>query len=585
MLCHVPVPSLVSDCQSCQGNVVALLNLPTDVVCVSQPRPCGPSGPARGRMLHSRPWHGRARASILVTGYRSDAKAVCILGMHRGGTSAVTGVVHELGAFLGPSAHLMAPRADNPVGFFEHQLLTNLNDELLHALGGTWYAPPPLDEGWERAPHLDGIRVRARQRLHDDFGDASLWVWKDPRTCLTLPFWRSLLPKTKYVVCVRNPLDVARSLLARDGLEETKGIDLWLRHAVAALADATEMPLLVSYDDLVNDPSAEVARMAAFLELDVPPGNLARAQAQLADNAALRHHHTTFADQCASPAASFAAVALYAVLQRSVALQRAGALRFEDLVEVTGPLARRAARAHLDERDAEGRSLRLAAVDAHAAALVGALEARAAELGRARGDVTALTDRLGETTAAAARLGALLLAQKAEAAARFSARNAEVDALLLARDAEAAAQLSLHDAEAAARSASHEGEVAALRTAHEVDVTALRTAHGAEVVALRTSYDVEVTALRTAHDVDVASLQAQIAADAATTTGLRLAVRGAQTELSTAATEMGRLNALLLHLQTPAGIVKLALRGLLPSGVHRRLRTCVEWARGRPSAP
>ncbi len=82
--------------------------------------------------------------------------------MHRGGTSAVTGVLHALGAFLGPPEHLMARREDNPAGFYEHQLLTDLNDELLHALGGTWFEPPTLDPGWERAPHLDGLRVRAQ---------------------------------------------------------------------------------------------------------------------------------------------------------------------------------------------------------------------------------------------------------------------------------------------------------------------------------------------------------------------------------------------------------------------------------------
>jgi hypothetical protein len=32
------------------------------------------------------------------------------------------------------------------------------------------------------------------------------------------------------------------------------------------------------------------------------------------------------------------------------------------------------------------------------------------------------------------------------------------------------------------------------------------------------------------------------------------------------------LNTLLLHLQTPSGVVKLAARALLPSAVHRTLR-------------
>jgi len=581
--------------------------------------------------------HDAARASTLVTGYRSDAKAICVLGMHRGGTSAVTGVLHELGAFLGPTGHLMARREDNPAGFYEHQLLTDLNDELLQALGGSWHAPPRLDPGWERAPLLDDIRVRARQRLHEDFADAPLWAWKDPRTSVTLPFWRPLLPETQFVVCVRNPLNVARSLLARDGLDESVGIDLWMRHTVSALSGLETMPLLVLYDELVNDPAREVARIAAFLKLDATPDAVDRARAHLAGNAGLRHHHTTFAEACAAPAVSFAAVALYAVLQRSVVLQRAGALQLEALHDLAGPLAGRAARAHTAERHAESLSSQLAALDARAAGLAEALEARDADIARARGEVGALTRRLDQSTSDHVRLDAMLLEREAEAAARLSARNEEFAALLREREAEAAAQLSTsraemavlrsaHDAEVAALCAArdaeiatlhatHAAEVAAVRAARDVDIATLHRVYASEVAALRTAHEAEFTVLCAARDADIATLhathaaevatlhathaaevavlraghdaegaewQAQAAADAAAKDVLRGEVRRTSAELSAAGTEVGRLHALLLHLQTPTGIVKLALRVVLPAGVHRRLRS---WAGREPAGP
>ena len=58
---------------------------------------------------------------------------ICVLGMHRSGTSLATRALHLLGVSLGPDEHLMRPRADNPLGFFEHQPLTDLNDEILLA--------------------------------------------------------------------------------------------------------------------------------------------------------------------------------------------------------------------------------------------------------------------------------------------------------------------------------------------------------------------------------------------------------------------------------------------------------------------
>ena len=584
------------------------------------------------------PLHAWRTCTTLVTGYRRDAKAICVLGMHRGGTSALTGVLRELGAFLGPAEHLMVPRGDNPAGFHEHQLLTDLNDELLHALGGSWYEPPSLAPGWEHAPGLDALRARARQRLHDDFGDAPLWAWKDPRTSVTLPFWRPLLPETRFVVCVRNPLNVARSLRARDGLDEAAGVDLWMRHTVAALSSLTAMPLLVLYDELVNDPAGEVARIAAHLDIAATPDAVDRARAHVAGHANLRHHQARLAEACAAPAVSFAAVALYAVLERAIGLQRAGALEFLALHDVAGAFTGRAAQAHAAEREAGSLAAQVATLDARSTALAASLEAGEAELTRARGEAAELAERLDASTAGHARLeaalrdreaeaearmharneevAALLRAQEAEAEARLQARNEEVEALLRDREAEAAARLGASQADNAALRQAHALEVAALREAHETALAAQRTAHEAAVVALhaahaaelaterssrdaaldtlRAVHDGAVTSLRAAHDDELASLraahaaegaewQARAAADAAAADELRRELRQASGELNEAGTEVGRLNALLLHLQTPAGIAKLALRAVLPHSLHQRLRSWTGWRGGPPT--
>ena len=59
----------------------------------------------------------------------TPAKTVCVLGMHRSGTSVMSRMVELLGAYQGPESHRMPPRADNPKGFWEHLLLVAINDE------------------------------------------------------------------------------------------------------------------------------------------------------------------------------------------------------------------------------------------------------------------------------------------------------------------------------------------------------------------------------------------------------------------------------------------------------------------------
>ena len=119
----------------------------------------------------------------------------------------------------------MGPRGENnPKGFFENRAFVRFNAELLQSAGGIWKDPPSLPPGWEADPRLDPVRERAREMLESTFGDAPLWGWKDPRSALTLPFWQALLPDMRYVVCVRNPLDVAASLEHRNQLPPAAGL-------------------------------------------------------------------------------------------------------------------------------------------------------------------------------------------------------------------------------------------------------------------------------------------------------------------------------------------------------------------------
>ena len=41
---------------------------------------------------------------------------IVVLGMHRSGTSALTGMLHSLGIHLGPEEDLKSPQKDNPQG-------------------------------------------------------------------------------------------------------------------------------------------------------------------------------------------------------------------------------------------------------------------------------------------------------------------------------------------------------------------------------------------------------------------------------------------------------------------------------------
>ena len=73
--------------------------------------------------------------------------SVIVLGMHRSGTSALAGLLHELGLAMGPS--LMSGRADeNEKGFWEHEKIVSIHDCLWAHFGSGWSDPMPLPQGW-----------------------------------------------------------------------------------------------------------------------------------------------------------------------------------------------------------------------------------------------------------------------------------------------------------------------------------------------------------------------------------------------------------------------------------------------------
>jgi hypothetical protein len=250
----------------------------------------------------------------------ADPTIICVTGMGRCGTSLVARVLNLLGASLGPADHLMGPAASNLKGHWENEPLVALNDELLAFFGGRWDEPPTLAPGWHRSPALASLREKARAIIEEEFAGLDRWAWKDPRSSVTMPFWQNLLPPMKYIVCLRNPLDVASSLLRRDGYSIEKSGRLWLTYTASAIAHTSGRPrLLMFYEDLMDDWQAQVGRLVALLGRPRWPLDAVtlRAIGEFVDHE-LDHHRTAVAPSLQETGIPFAAQALHLMLRGAV---------------------------------------------------------------------------------------------------------------------------------------------------------------------------------------------------------------------------------------------------------------------------
>lgn len=350
---------------------------------------------------------------------------VVVLGFHRSGTSMVTRMLNLLGVDLGDEAALLAPEErDNARGYWEPRWMIELNDELLAVLGTSAFEPFRAESGWERSPTLDPLRERARTLLHEHFAERPQWGWKDPRTSLTLPFWRELVDAPlKCVVCVRSPADAVASALKRGvpGIDRWTYAVSWLDHVALPLATTThEERLLVFYEDALRDPAGEARRVAAFLGVEQPSAAALEPIVASVDPE-LRHHRTNAWDVAIDPGLPLETRTLYLQLRarrllEAPAADGAPAERIDEALEYVGALQRVTWR---ERGDADGRA-------AHATAELERLNERLAQREqelRSAGEQTALT------AAACKRLEG----EVAELRATLHARDAALTTILGSR--------------------------------------------------------------------------------------------------------------------------------------------------------
>jgi hypothetical protein len=237
---------------------------------------------------------------------------ICVAGMPRSGTSLVTQLLNRCGVSLGPAEQLMPADINNTDGFWENLRFVRLNERLLAASGGSWCAPPVA------LRPTPAITAEARS-IVAQFDAQEPWAWKDPRNAFTLPFWKTLLPSMKVLVCVRHPAETAASLLATgfvprtfywtatrpDSLIRLNGgvarfhrrlwgvvrtslsaetrrtlatefaLDLWRAYNTGILRETCASNRLVThYEAVLTNPRAELERILAFAGIQRSPAVL-----------------------------------------------------------------------------------------------------------------------------------------------------------------------------------------------------------------------------------------------------------------------------------------------------------------------
>lgn len=216
----------------------------------------------------------------------SKTPCVAVLGMHRSGTSAMAGLLSNLGIQVGQAQELLPATEFNQQGYYEnrnivacneailcHRVFQQLPEILKYAIfrnddkldGFGW-----LFGAWTTAEnHEDFADQAAQQAVNLYFSDLAAntaCMIKDPRLCLTLKHYLKFINIKAAIIMVRDPKAVAKSLFTRDRITPNVTFDLWRSYMNGCLTYLSNIPhLFVNYEKMMTDPKGTLQSVIELL--------------------------------------------------------------------------------------------------------------------------------------------------------------------------------------------------------------------------------------------------------------------------------------------------------------------------------
>ena len=199
---------------------------------------------------------------------------IIVLGSHRSGTSLVTRLINMMGAYFAIGDTALGANNENPKGFWERWDVIAANDEILSHYGCEW----DKLQHWKFVDTVAKKDATALKETDEKIKKIILeldanrpWVIKDPRMCLTFPYWKKHLEVPVIVAVYRNPLEIARSLKTRNEFSFSHSMALWEYYATGMANAVKDTPTVwVSHEDMLSNPVDTVKKLHDDLQkLDV----------------------------------------------------------------------------------------------------------------------------------------------------------------------------------------------------------------------------------------------------------------------------------------------------------------------------
>ena len=213
----------------------------------------------------ARPKHHAGRRLIVVLGMRLSGSSLCANLLSLLGVDIVEGI--------GRSAR------DARAHHWERPELAAFHDLILNHFDRGWDGARQalsLPNDWLSDPFVEDIRQDIMDWLDSQLDNPRQLGFKDRRTCRLMPLWDTILAEfgleSGFVVCLRHPSQVARSLSEREGLGVAGALYRWMAHNYSVIEAVGDRPYtVIPYEKWFSEPGRNMATLAKVANAPWPP--------------------------------------------------------------------------------------------------------------------------------------------------------------------------------------------------------------------------------------------------------------------------------------------------------------------------
>lgn len=182
-----------------------------------------------------------------------------VLGMHRSGTSALSGMLAQVG--LAAPKDALGSTENNLLGYWESEALVLSADAYIESSDSHWSRLYGWPDNWaSRSSSLNWIQDYLH-KIHKVFDCRRHIILKDPRLCILIEAFIPCLSRpiavVDFLLMLRSPVEVVMSLCCAEKIDAASALHLWIGSVLRSERVSRFYPRRIfTYSQLLESPKA-----------------------------------------------------------------------------------------------------------------------------------------------------------------------------------------------------------------------------------------------------------------------------------------------------------------------------------------